>query len=101
MSAPDITNQKSTVNCTLFGKKKGCKFGDDCRYQHSQVVIAPALPKDTSVRTNKQCQFFNKGGCRKGSTCAFLHDNSVKAQTPCRNITNGYCTYGDNCYFGH
>ena len=92
--------------CNRHNKKSGCPHGDKCFYDHK--TIASALPKDTSVRTNKQCQFFNKGSCKNGSECAFKHDDSVKddvvtanAEIPCRNITNGHCTYGNECRFKH
>jgi hypothetical protein len=56
--------------CFDFRRRGKCRFGDKCRYSHSNVS-SPATKK-------KPCKYFSAGDCKRGDKCTFLHDVSSK-----------------------
>ena len=78
--------------CYWFSKGKDrCKFGEDCKFIHSE---------DDVVLHSYWCKYYVAGRpCFAGKTCAFSHD-----ATGVRCIQfaqSGKCRYGDRCVFEH
>ena len=78
--------------CYWFGKGKDrCKFGDDCKFIHSE---------DDVVLHSYWCKYYVAGReCFAGKDCEFSHDaTGVRCVQFAR---SGKCRFGDRCVFGH
>lgn len=52
------------VNCKYYGSVKGCRYGNNCRYSHSNPNSVPL------------CHYYgNNNNCHFGSSCKFRHTN--------------------------
>jgi len=107
----DKIKDKKQIPCVHF-KKGNCK-NEACPYLHSESkVIVSDQPK-------KECTFYLKGTCTKGTNCKFYHSGTqvgpsietsnsdskeVKLSTktePCAFWSVGKCKKGDLCAFLH
>ena len=78
--------------CYWFSKGKDrCKFGEDCKFIHSE---------DDVVLHSYWCKYYVAGrDCFAGRGCAFSHDaTGVRCIQFAR---SGKCRYGDRCVFEH
>ena len=78
--------------CYWFSKGKDrCKFGEDCKFIHSE---------DDVVLHSYWCKYYVAGrDCFAGKDCAFSHDaTGVRCIQFAR---SGKCRYGDRCVFEH
>ena len=78
--------------CYWFGKGKDrCKFGDDCKFIHSE---------DDVVLHSYWCKYYVAGReCFAGKDCEFSHDaTGVRCIQFAR---SGKCRFDDRCVFGH
>ena len=78
--------------CYWFGKGKDrCKFGDDCKFIHSE---------DDVVLHSYWCKYYVAGReCFAGKDCGFSHDaTGVRCVQFAR---SGKCRFGDRCVFEH
>ena len=78
--------------CYWFGKGKDrCKFGDDCKFIHSE---------DDVVLHSYWCKYYVAGReCFAGKDCGFSHDaTGVRCVQFAR---SGRCRFGDRCVFEH
>jgi hypothetical protein len=74
--AKSSTFQPSGISCQ-FGKK--CKYRDTtCKFTHPAVEPVQssnqAAPKQINKSPQVPCVHFQKGNCKKGVECTFLHD---------------------------
>ena len=78
--------------CYCFGRGKDrCKFGDDCKFIHSE---------DDVVLHSYWCKYYVAGReCFAGKDCEFSHDaTGVRCVQFAR---SGKCRFGDRCVFEH
>ena len=78
--------------CYWFGKGKDrCKFGEDCKFIHSE---------DDVVLHSYWCKYYVAGrDCFAGKDCEFSHDaTGVRCIQFAR---SGKCRFGDRCVFEH
>jgi len=85
--------------------KKGCKYGDNCKYSHSGAL------QGKPTQSSKPCRnLINSGTCPFGDKCHF--DHSIKEKqisepsnfktVMCNFFINGKkCPFGSKCYFAH
>ncbi|PQE24822.1 chromo domain-containing protein [Rutstroemia sp. NJR-2017a BVV2] len=123
----DIPWERRTI-CFWWSRNIHCEFGSSCKYLHINDLSLPvALPPDNWVEPRKlPCAFYNKpGGCNKGDSCNFLHEDAGNTATnggldlqnahtlPMSSsvvektricywwFSHGNCTKGDKCKFAH
>ena len=76
MKSCDFRNNfKMVVKC-VFNDCGFCKFGQQCRYQHSEQVckVRTCLNQRCPRRHPKRCRsFFLRKYCKFGSKCKFDH----------------------------
>ena len=59
------TNTSSASNCPFYGSAKGCRYGNQCQYNHSYPNSIPF------------CKFYSSTNrCRYGSNCKFRHSSN-------------------------
>ena len=111
-ASKDATASSPRFNhpCRDFLKHGRCKFGNGCKFSHSQDGgVAPS-----TVKTPAKCNTFHESGqCRFGSKCRFLHGQpdpaasaknksvSFQESRPCHAFIKGRCSYGSSCKFSH
>ena len=49
---------------------------------------------------NKECKYWAKGHCKKGSDCQYYHTIN-RSRAACRFFLRGSCYFGNNCKFSH
>ena len=96
--APPAPNKMK--QCSFF-QAGSCTHGDNCRFAHNVVVpsvgavgeVAPPATKPNSgdaaakktfmgKNSNRQvCKFFERGDCKNGSNCSFLHPASCSGSS--------------------
>jgi chromo domain-containing protein 1 len=123
----DIPWERRTI-CFWWSRNIRCEYGSSCKYLHINDLSLPvAPPPDNWVEPRKlPCAFYNTpGGCNKGDSCNFLHEDvgntatkggvdlqsahplpmssSVLEKTSICYWWFGYgdCTKGDKCKFAH
>jgi len=82
---------KKKQKCFAFKKSGKCKLGDECPYSHETTGNKTAESKGDVISEGKgdknkkkdksqtNCiNWKNKGKCRKGDKCPYLHDESVR-----------------------
>ena len=58
--------------------------------------------EDNNTNDKKICfQFRDKGSCKFGNNCKFIHEKILSQQTTCKYWTAGNCKKGGNCRFKH
>jgi hypothetical protein len=89
--------------CRSFRNTGNCRFGDDCKFVHSdgEPIQAPQRPR-------KECfNFRDNGNCDHGDRCRFTHGEADSrfsgdiADEVCRNFQRGRCKFGDDCRRKH
>lgn len=72
-------------------------------FSHLEFDFEVFLPKDVSqqnvFRTN--CIYFQRGICKMGDQCRFLHRVDRETQPRCQFFATGYCAAGKSCKFLH
>ncbi|XP_005810797.2 zinc finger CCCH-type antiviral protein 1-like [Xiphophorus maculatus] len=48
---------------------------------------------DSQVCTKQPCKYYNRGGCKGGASCSYLH--------VCKYFLTGNCRYGSSCKLSH
>lgn len=102
--------------------KGDCKFGNDCKFLHSETAVpksdwsersaktgsVAAVDADRAPRDTKACKDWASGQCKFGSSCKFSHADGTPSREwtetrmqPCRDWANGACKFGDGCRFNH
>jgi len=89
--------------CRAFRNNGRCRYGDNCRYVHSE---GPPIQPTETVR--KECfDWRDNGSCSHGDRCKFSHgeNDSRLASNPadeiCRNFQRGRCKFGEECRRKH
>lgn len=119
----------------IFFQRGSCKKGNECEFPHilvNQEATAPApVPplfqalfqahdqdqtpvqvqdvanqgQNPKKNQQKECAFFQKGTCRNGANCEFLHvvrnESEPLKQKQCAFFLKGTCRNGPNCEFAH
>ena len=114
--------------CRAFRNKGSCRYGDECKYEHSEGDAIPNPPRGL-------CFLWKESGeCKFGDRCRFIHgddderfdENGDRKPTPkaasarrsrraprdpvaprekldevCNNYLAGRCRYGENCRRQH
>lgn len=90
--------------CRSFRNNGSCRFGDDCRFEHS--AGDPIAPPER--RERGECfNFRDSGDCAHGDRCRFTHGENDTRHTGniedeiCRNYQRGRCNLGDECRRKH
>jgi len=87
--------------CRNFRNTGSCRFGEDCRFEHSQGP--PIAHPDRQDRA--ECfNFRDSGECSHGDRCRFTHGpDDTRGNEPevCRNYLRGRCENGDACHRLH
>ena len=61
-----LRNENENQNCWDFEKNGSCKFGQNCRYSHTE----------TKKGKMPICRYYQNGSCKFGEDCKFKHENS-------------------------
>ena len=113
-------NKKRTP-CTHFVQKGFCQFGNRCKFLHENPNVRPMYTKqgvnnnynnnnnNTNNYSNSKnicCYHYQRGYCRLGDHCKFLHQIEtsgppVPHQRVCREFQLNNCKFGDKCRFKH
>uniref|UniRef100_A0A3P9MXV0 Si:ch211-244b2.4 n=1 Tax=Poecilia reticulata TaxID=8081 RepID=A0A3P9MXV0_POERE len=48
---------------------------------------------DSQIYTKQPCKYYNRGGCKNGASCSYLH--------VCKYFLTGSCRYGSSCKLNH
>jgi len=115
--------EKADEVCRAFRNTSNCRFGDECKYLHSEGDPIEPPPRDYTPRG--ECHNFrDKKECRFGDRCRFVHGDGDKRNTYrperkkdetatitgtdgsekqiCRNFQRrGKCRFGDKCRHVH
>ena len=62
--------------CTMFSQTGECRFGDMCRFSHTNDVKARAAPGSIS----KECEYFKNDNCSAGDMCPYTHSGRERQQ---------------------
>ncbi|KAF3485838.1 hypothetical protein F2Q69_00053867 [Brassica cretica] len=67
----DINRQlPGARDCEQYLQTGQCSYGRRCRFNHSPTHLAPVLP----LRVSRQiCKYFQKGGCKPGSSIQYTN----------------------------
>ena len=87
--------------CKFFPTKDGCGRGDQCRFQHVQLVEQDQVEIPTPVRNRKPLSKNITRDWRGGSTKSELPGTDLTAEISCRFYRRGDCKNGDECRFRH
>nr|CCA19989.1 RNAbinding protein NOB1 putative [Albugo laibachii Nc14]CCA23297.1 RNAbinding protein NOB1 putative [Albugo laibachii Nc14] len=64
--------QPRTEPCKYFNTPIGCKYGDQCLFEHTETTV--------SAKVDIPCRFFNTPeGCQNGDKCHFVHEESEES----------------------
>lgn len=108
----------------FFFQQGSCKKGDACDFPHILIQEGNTLPQEDNAlpqpqtqhqtqpqfkepknnQQQKECIYFQKGNCKNGENCEFLHvDNEVAPlrQKQCAFFLKGMCRNGENCEYVH
>jgi len=73
-SESDGSSSESQDNTCRYFKKTGhCRYGDRCKYAHSEQDSAPKQRH----KSKGVCIFFLKGTCKKGKDCNYQHPRDI------------------------
>jgi len=74
-----VVQQQEGEICGFFARAGWCKFGDACRYQHTNGGAAVTPPPAAGGTPSGQiCQFFARSGwCKYGDACRHTHTSQV------------------------
>ncbi|KAL9235114.1 hypothetical protein vseg_009907 [Gypsophila vaccaria] len=117
------------VDCSFYTKTGTCKFGQNCRYNHSsRKVFKPVGDKEKRVEGSIElvddagkieCKYYQQsGGCKYGNACRYNHSaRKIEKEYLLLNflglpirptaeecayyLKHGSCAYGANCRFNH
>ena len=87
--------------CKFFLTKDGCGRGDQCRFQHVQLLGQGQVETTAAVRNRKPLSEHLAKGWRRGSTESELPGTDLTAEISCRYYKRGHCKNGDECRFRH
>ncbi len=86
--------------CRTFRNTGKCRFGDDCKFEHSagEIIIPPR--REARYPTEKCPRQAETGTCSRGRFCPFYHSEEDKNRAIpdiCLGFRRGNCRYGDKC----
>ena len=91
--------------CIAFQNTGRCRFGDRCKYTHSQDAAAKAKAKakpkpkaDPKAKPGAKAKPKPKAGPRTEYDPEQL---AARAKIPCNAFSNGRCRFGDKCHYSH
>ena len=87
--------------CKFFPTKDGCGRGDQCRFQHVQLVEQDQVETVAPVRNRKPLPKHIMSDWRGDSTKSELPRTDLTAEISCRYYGRGNCKNGDGCRFRH
>jgi hypothetical protein len=94
--------------CRNFRNNNTCRYGDKCRFNHSEgePIQVPSKPPGQCFKFQEE-----NGNCSKGDRCRFMHgENDTRFDSEgkrdvsneiCNNHKRGRCTLGDKCLRQH
>ncbi|KAE8697121.1 putative Zinc finger family protein [Hibiscus syriacus] len=117
-------DQQGQIECKYYRSTEGCKYGNDCRYRHSNVDYVLAPLEVNSLALPVQVYYLSLGGCKYGKACRYSHSKEKsryleKTELPPPELNflglqirtlekecpyymrTGSCAYGSNCRFNH
>lgn len=76
----DMTEQVVDADevCRNFRNTGRCRFGDDCKYQHTEGD--PIAPPERVIKARGVCFKFRDGDCKFGDNCRFFHGDEADAE---------------------
>jgi len=91
--------------CRSFRNNGRCRFGDECRFEHS---TGEPIPPPAERKERGECFNFRESGeCAHGDRCRFTHGPDDTRHTGdisdevCRNYLKGRCKFGEECRRKH
>ncbi|CCI45078.1 unnamed protein product [Albugo candida] len=67
-------SQPRSEPCKYFNTPVGCKYGDDCLFEHTETT--------RSAKVDIPCRFYNTPeGCNSGDKCHFVHEENEEINT--------------------
>eukprot|EP00795_Rhopilema_esculentum_P005978 gene5978-11340_t len=80
-------------------------YDSDSDTEGVPVAVSAEIVKSNKANADsKLCKFYQRGHCKFGSQCRFLHAYGEDRQQPmdtCSFFLKGNCRYGANCHFMH
>lgn len=81
-SAVGVPETKLEEVCRTYRNTGRCRFGDKCKYTHSDGEIIPAPPR--VIKPRGVCfNFRDEGSCKFGDRCRFFHGTEEEAEADC------------------
>lgn len=85
------------------------KIGRRVAVDLSAFQVGPSLEETRALEKTRLCDFFLRGGCRRGAACSFAHGceqlrpqpDLFRTQLCAGFATKGECAFGDRCRFAH
>ncbi|CAN6907996.1 unnamed protein product [Brassica oleracea] len=71
-------------DCGQYLQTGQCSYGRRCRFNHSPTHLAPVLPQRVSRQI---CKYFQKGGCKPGSSIQYTNSMRGDGIEPMRQAT--------------
>ena len=87
--------------CKFFTTKDGCGRGDQCRFQHVQLVGQGQAETTAAVGNREPLSEHLTKDWRRASTDSELPETDLRAEISCRYYGRGHCKNGDACRFRH
>ena len=103
MLALPAEEERSGSVCIAFQSTGRCRFGDRCKFTHSQDAAAKAKAKakpkpkaDPKAKPGAKAKPKPKAGPKTEYDPEQL---AARAKIPCNAFSNGRCRFGDKCHY--